>query len=257
MLGVADAARRAVGVELLEPALLAEGDLRRHAARRGPEEVADALALGARDVPAARARRPASCVCTVGRPRLSRPARSSSPRMAMMPPARCTSSICTSATDGATLQSTAPGATGGRCPAMVKSHLALIARRPGGAAPCWSSRPWRCRAPWRSRSASKLAMLRGSTRLVVLLVVAPREVDDQVAGLDEQPLAVGVRRQHRAVAGQRQAERLGQAVHRVGGEHARARAAGRAGRALDHLDVVVADLVVGGGDHGVDQVDRA
>ena len=68
---------------------------------------------------------------------------------------------------------------------------------------------------------------------VVLLVIAPRQVDDEMAGLDEQALAVGVRGQHRAVARQRQAERLGQAVHRIGGEHAGARAAGRAGRALD------------------------
>ena len=105
-------------------------------------------------------------------------------------------------------------------------------------------------------NALKLATLRGSTLLVVLLVIAPGQVDDQVAGLEEQPLAVGVGREHRAVAGQRQAQRLGQAVHRIGGEHARAGAAGRAGRALDHLDVLVADLVVGGGDHGVDQVDR-
>ena len=45
--------------------------------------------------------------------------------------------------------------------------------------------------------------------------------------------AGGVGGQRRAVAGQREAERLGQAVHRVGGEHARAGAAGRAGRLLD------------------------
>ena len=76
-----------------------------------------------------------------------------------------------------------------------------------------------------------------------------------MAGLDEQPLAVGVGRQHRAVAGQRQAQRLGQAVHRIGGEHARAGAAGRAGGALDDRDVGVADLVVGRRHHGVDQVD--
>ena len=59
-----------------------------------------------------------------------------------------------------------------------------------------------------------------------------------------------------AVAGQREAQRLGQAVHRVCGEHARARAAGRAGGALDDLHVLVGHLVVGGGDHGVDQVER-
>ena len=44
-------------------------------------------------------------------------------------------------------------------------------------------------------------------------------------------LAGGVRGQRRAVARQREAERLGQAVHRVRGEHAGAGAAGRAGGA--------------------------
>ena len=92
--------------------------------------------------------------------------------------------------------------------------------------------------------------------VVVLFVIALGEIDDQMAGLDEQPLAVGMRRQRRAVAGQRQAERLGQAIHRIGGEHARAGAAGRAGRALDDLDVLVGNLVVGGRNHGVDQIER-
>src|SRR5690606_7387986 len=46
------------------------------------------------------------------------------------------------------------------------------------------------------------------------------------------------------------------AVHRIGGEHAGARTAGRARGALDHLDVRIADGVVGGGDHGVDQIHR-
>ena len=91
--------------------------------------------------------------------------------------------------------------------------------------------------------------------LVVLLVIALGEVDDQMAGLDEQLLAVGVGGDDRAVAGQRQAERLGQAVHRIGGEHARARAAGRTGRALDAATSSSLTLLVGGGDHRVDQVD--
>ena len=71
---------------------------------------------------------------------------------------------------------------------------------------------------------------------VVLLVVLAGEFDDATAGALEQLLAVGVRGHHRAVAGQRQAERFGQAVHRVRGEHARARTAGRAGRAFDFGD---------------------
>ncbi len=90
---------------------------------------------------------------------------------------------------------------------------------------------------------------------VVLFVVAAREIDDEMPGFDEEPPAVGMGRERRAVARQREAERFGQAVHRIGGEHARARAAGRTGRALHHRNVGVADLVVGGGDHRVDEVD--
>ena len=91
---------------------------------------------------------------------------------------------------------------------------------------------------------------------VVLLVPAAREVDDEMAGLDEQALAIGMGRQSGAIAGQSEAERLGEAVHRIGGEHARAGPAGRAGRALDGRDVAVAHLVVAGGDHGVDEIER-
>jgi hypothetical protein len=54
MLGVANAAGGAIGVELFEPALLAERHLGRHIARGGHEEFADALALGLLDVPAAK-----------------------------------------------------------------------------------------------------------------------------------------------------------------------------------------------------------
>jgi hypothetical protein len=70
-------------------------------------------------------------------------------------------------------------------------------------------------------------------RRVPLEVVALGEVDDPARSLFEQLPALGVRRQERAVAGEREAERLVQAVHAVGREHPRARAARRAGRALD------------------------
>ena len=93
--------------------------------------------------------------------------------------------------------------------------------------------------------------------LVALFVIAPREIDDEMASLDEQAPPVGVRRHHGAVAGQGQAQRFGQAVHRIGGEHARAGAAGRAGGALDHRDVGVGDFVVRRGDHRVDEIDAA
>src|SRR5690606_28423256 len=70
----------------------------------------------------------------------------------------------------------------------------------------------------------------------------------------EQLLAVGVGGQGRAIARQGQAQGFGQAVHRVGGEHARAAAAGGAGAALVLGDGLVGAAVVGGGDHGVHQV---
>ena len=62
--------------------------------------------------------------------------------------------------------------------------------------------------------------------------------------------------QNRAVAGQGQAQGLGQTVHRIGGEHARTGAAGRAGRALDGRDLFVAVGIVGCCDHGIDQIER-
>ncbi len=64
-----------------------------------------------------------------------------------------------------------------------------------------------------------------TSRLASSMTVRARPLEQVAAG--------GVGGQRRAVAGQRQAERLGEAVHRVGGEHPRARAACRAGRALD------------------------
>src|SRR3546814_18056301 len=57
--------------------------------------------------------------------------------------------------------------------------------------------------------------------------------DLQAPRAQEQPLAIGMRRQHRAIAGQRQSQRLGQAVHRIGGEHAATRSASRASGAFD------------------------
>ncbi len=86
-------------------------------------------------------------------------------------------------------------------------------------------------------------------------VVAAAQVNDQAAGLFEQPLAPGVRGDDGAVARQRQADGFGQAVHRVGSEHAGTGAAGRAGAAFDFGDFRVRHVGIGGLDHGVDQVD--
>jgi hypothetical protein len=91
---------------------------------------------------------------------------------------------------------------------------------------------------------------------IVLLVITARQVDDQVPGLDEQPLAVGMGSEHRPVAGQSEPERLDQAIHRIRGEHAGARSAGRTGGPLHDINVLAADAVVRGRDHRVHQIDR-
>ena len=159
----------------------------------------------------------------------------------MMPPARCTSSMWTSAT----------------WPARPCTGTGTRARQRDRCRPCESTPP-SCAAarmcstvlvepPMAMSSAMAFSNARlggdrcAAARSIVLLVVALGQLDDQAAGLHEQPLAVGMRGQGRAVAGQRQAERLGQAVHRVGGEHAGAGAAGRAGRPLDGGDFLVGD----------------
>ncbi|MNQ48583.1 hypothetical protein D3C85_624650 [compost metagenome] len=92
-------------------------------------------------------------------------------------------------------------------------------------------------------------------RLVVLAVVTLAQLDDGAAGLQEQLLAVAVGGQGRTVARQCQTQRFDQAVHRVGGEHAGARTAGRAGAALVLGDFLVRSAGVGGDHHGVDQVE--
>ena len=75
-----------------------------------------------------------------------------------------------------------------------------------------------------------------------------------MTGALEQLLAIRVRRHHRAVTGQGQTQRLGQAVHGVGSEHARAGTAGGASRSLDLGHLFVGVVLVGRDDHGVHQV---
>ena len=89
----------------------------------------------------------------------------------------------------------------------------------------------------------------------VLLVIALGEIDDQVAGFDEQAFAVRMRGERRTVTGQRETKGFGQAVHGIGGEHAGTRTAGRTGGALDDRDILVRNPVIGGGHHGIDQID--
>ena len=91
---------------------------------------------------------------------------------------------------------------------------------------------------------------------IFLFVITAGEIDDQVSGFQEQLLARGMGCQCRAIARQRQAQGLGQAVHRIRGEHAGAGTAGWAGRPLDDLHVLFAHPVVGSSDHGIDEVER-
>ncbi len=95
----------------------------------------------------------------------------------------------------------------------------------------------------------------GQDRLVVLLVVAAGEIHDRAPGPQEELLTVGVGGNHRAVAGQGKAERFGQAVHRVGREHAGTRSTRRARRSLDGGHVLVAHRRVAGRHHRRDEID--
>jgi len=72
-------------------------------------------------------------------------------------------------------------------------------------------------------------------------VLLERTHDRHTALLGEAQ-ALRIHRRHRAVAWQRQAEHLGEAVHRVGGEHARARAAGRTSRTLEGFEALVVEI---------------
>ncbi len=90
--------------------------------------------------------------------------------------------------------------------------------------------------------------------LVIVVVVLLGDLDDLLGRTLEQVLAVGVRGQDGAVAGQSQADGLGKAVHRVRGEHAGAGTAGRADGLLVSEQILFGDGVVGGGVHHGDQV---
>ena len=92
-------------------------------------------------------------------------------------------------------------------------------------------------------------------RSVVLLVPALGQFDDQAPGTQKQILAVGMRCQQGTVAGQAQSQRLGQAVHRIGGEHAGTGAAGGTGGALGGLHLRVRSGRIGGLHHRIHQVE--
>ena len=97
----------------------------------------------------------------------------------------------------------------------------------------------------------------GQDALISVPVVFPGVFHDERGGLPEQFRAVAVGRQDRSVARKGQPDGLGQAVHRIGGEHARAAAAAGTGTGLDLRHLIVRQGGVGGQDHRVDQVQFA
>ena len=72
-------------------------------------------------------------------------------------------------------------------------------------------------------------------RSIILLIVAFSQLNDAFTRVKEQRFTVGVSGQQRTVTRLRQAQRFGQAVHRVGGEHAGAGAAGWTGGTFNLL----------------------
>ena len=74
------------------------------------------------------------------------------------------------------------------------------------------------------------------------------------SGAQKQRLAVGVRRQQRAVARKGQPQNFRQAVHRIGRKHAGAGTAGGAGQTFDLGDICVGNRFIGCFNHGVNQI---
>ena len=174
----------------------------------------------------------------------------------MMPPARCTSSRCTSALAGATLHSTGTRRDRRSMSAMVKLTSRLI--RGGEQVQHGVGRAAHGDVE-RHRVLESLEIGDGARQHggVILLVPAPREIDDRVAGLDEQALAVRVGRQSGAIARQAKAQRLDQAVHAELAvnmpEHEPQ--VGQAERSIAFTSASRV-FVIGGGDHGVDEIER-
>ena len=82
-----------------------------------------------------------------------------------------------------------------------------------------------------------------------------QQVDHGLAGGDRERVAAAVRRRRRGAAGQRHAERLGDAGHRVGGVHAAAGALAGAGGLLDLGQLVAGDLPGRAGADALEDVD--
>ena len=95
----------------------------------------------------------------------------------------------------------------------------------------------------------------GEHALVALLVVLIGILHDEAGSLLEELYAVLVCSHDGAIAREGKADSLVEAVHRVGGKHARAASASGTCRTLDSFHLFVADGLVGRLDHRVDEVE--
>ena len=92
--------------------------------------------------------------------------------------------------------------------------------------------------------------------LIALIIVSFGQSHHEPPRPLEKTLSVGMCREHRAIAWQREPKRLCQAVHRIGGEHARTASAGRASTLLDRSHFFVGVALVGCSNHRIDEVER-
>ena len=91
-------------------------------------------------------------------------------------------------------------------------------------------------------------------RLVILLIVALRQANDALPRLQKQFLTRDLGRKRGTVAGQRQTDRLVQAVHGVCGKHARTGTARGAGVLLNLGERGIAHGIVYRHDHRIHQI---
>ena len=118
--------------------------------------------------------------------------------------------------------------------AMLKSDLTFMGCRQQMQTPCWSTRPWRYPTSWRFQTRLEARDLRGNSRFVILFVVATRDRSTMLAGLASK----NTRLRSAWVAnmlplpGNAKPNGFSQAVHGIGGEHARTGPAGGTGRPL-------------------------
>ena len=90
--------------------------------------------------------------------------------------------------------------------------------------------------------------------VISLFIVFIGVAHDECRSVPEEAAAVDVGGQHGAVAGKGQSDGLVEAVHGIGGKHARTTAASRAGMLLDGRHLGIAYRRVGRLHHGVNQV---